>query len=91
MKTKNKNRIWSFILSAMLSIEQIAFAMPMISKADTSSSAYSKDEVDFPTIASSDDISAKLVHDDTLHTRFISASVSEYFFSPAQPTAVSSI
>lgn len=71
----------------MLSIEQIAFAMPMISKADTSSSAYSKDEVDFPTIASSDDISAKLVHDDTLVDNgdgtftFTSKITADYSFS----------
>lgn len=87
MKTKNKNRIWSLVLSAILSIEQIAFAMPMISKADSSSSAHSNLEVDFPTIGSSEDISAKLTHDDNLVDNgdgtftFTSKITADYSFS----------
>ena len=60
MKTKNKNRIWSFILSAMLSIEQIAFAMPSISKA--ADSAKNTGTVLFP----SGNDAAQLIHDDNL-------------------------
>lgn len=65
MKTKNKNRIWSFILSAMLSIEQLTFAMPSISKA--ADSAKNTGKVLFPTSSDSDnDRSAQLIHDDNL-------------------------
>lgn len=87
MKTENKNRIWSLVLSAILSIEQIAFAMPMISKADSSSSAHSNLEVDFPTIGSSEDIPAKLTHDDNLVDNgdgtftFTSKITADYSFS----------
>ena len=87
MKTKNKNRIWSLVLSAILSIEQIAFAMPMISKADSYSSAHSNIEVDFPKIGSSEDIPAKLTHDDNLVDNgdgtftFTSKITADYSFS----------
>ncbi|MCR4638994.1 glycine rich domain-containing protein [Ruminococcus sp.] len=63
MKTKNKNRIWSLVLSAMLSIEQIAFAMPVISKAATS--ANHEGSVPFPSVSLGSE-SARLNHDDTL-------------------------
>ncbi|WP_303805892.1 glycine-rich protein [Ruminococcus flavefaciens] len=63
MKTKNKNRIWSLVLSAILSIEQIAFAMPVISKAATS--ANHEGSVPFPSVSLGSE-SARLNHDDTL-------------------------
>ena len=61
LKTKNKNRIWSFILSAMLSIEQIAFAMPSISKA--ADSAKNTGTELFPNNGND---AAQLIHDDNL-------------------------
>ena len=60
---KTKNRIWSLVLSAMLSIEQIAFAMPVISKAATS--ANHEGSVPFPSVSLGSE-SARLNHDDTL-------------------------
>ena len=63
LKTKNKNRIFSLVLSAMLSIEQIAFAMPTMSKA--ASSANESSSVHFPAV-STDGVAANLNHEDSL-------------------------
>jgi len=66
LKTKGKNRIMSLLLSVMLSIEQFAMAMPLISTAATS--AQNSDSVPFPEVASNvtNLESAKLNHDDNL-------------------------
>ncbi len=66
LKTKGKNRIMSILLSVMLSIEQFATAMPLISTA--APSAQNSDSVPFPEIASNvtNLESAKLNHGDTL-------------------------
>ena len=66
LKTKGKNRIMSLLLSVMLSIEQFAMAMPLISTAATS--AQNSDSVPFPEVGNNvtDAESAKLNHDDNL-------------------------
>ena len=81
---KTKNRIWSLVLSAMLSIEQIAFAMPVISKAATS--ANHEGSVPFPSVSLGSE-SARLNHDDTLVDNgdgtftFTSKITADYSFS----------
>ena len=65
-KTGRKNRICSLLLSAVLSVEQLALIMPMYSSAATSASAQGSE--DFPRITdpSTNTLSAELRHEDTL-------------------------
>lgn len=63
--TTRKNRVFALILSAMLSVEQMALIMPVYSKADSSVS--SKGIVAFPKpTGGNDTVSAELSHDDLL-------------------------
>lgn len=75
----------SLLLSAIIGIEQFAFTIPVISQAISSASTHG--EVPFPSVIDYDDISANLLHDDSLFDNgdgtftFSSRITSEYSYS----------
>ena len=91
MKVNNTKRIWAFVLSSLLCIEQVAFSPHLTSKADNS--AKSSESELFP--ADSVD-AAQLIHDDRLVDNndgtftFTSKISSEYSYSDTSTSRLKS-